>query len=60
MFLQDHYVSNTSSAWALTSYLEDIDGTQRSRSRAAAPRPSPAAARMSESPIRPPASIPGR
>jgi mono/diheme cytochrome c family protein len=60
MFLQDHYVSNTRSAWALTSYLEDLDGTPRGKSRAPAPKPSPAATRMSESPIRPPAPVPGR
>ncbi len=59
MFLQDHYVSNSSSAWALTSYLEDLDDAPRRRSRAA-PKPSPAAAHMSEPPIRPPASVPGR
>jgi hypothetical protein len=59
MFLRDHYVSNTSSAWALSSYLEDLDSAPRGRSRAA-PKPSPAAARMSDSPIRPPASVPGR
>jgi hypothetical protein len=60
MFLRDHYVSNTSSAWALTSYLEDLDDARRGKSRAVAPKPSPAAARLSDSPIRPPASVPGR
>ena len=36
MFLQDHYASNSSSAWALTSYLESVDEGKRGPSRAAA------------------------
>ena len=34
LFLQQHYASNSSSAWALTSYLESVDSVQRGRSRA--------------------------
>ena len=43
LFLQKHYASNSSSAWALTSYLESVDITQRGRPRAAAAKPPPAA-----------------
>jgi mono/diheme cytochrome c family protein len=60
LFLQEHYASNSSSAWALTSYLESLDGAQRGRSRAAAANPSPHALRASRSPVRPPASVLGR
>src|SRR5216684_5660204 len=59
LFLQKHYASNASSAWALTSYLESVDSAQRGQSRAAAAKPSPRATRTSRSPIRPPASVPG-
>ena len=60
LFLQQHYASNSSSAWALTSYLESVDSPQRGRSRAAAAKPSSAAARTSRSSIRPPASVPAQ
>jgi hypothetical protein len=60
LFLQQHYASNSSSAWALTSYLESVDSPQRGRSRAAATKPSPPAIGTSRSSIlRPPASVPG-
>ena len=60
LFLQKHYVSNSSSAWALTSYLESVDSPQRGRSRAAAAKPSRSAVSTSRSSIlRPPASVPG-
>ncbi len=36
MFLQDHYASNSSSAWALTNYLDSLDGGKRTSSRATA------------------------
>jgi hypothetical protein len=58
LFLQEHYASNSSSAWALASYLESVDGSQRSRARDAAAKPSPAH-RPSRSAIRPPAAVPG-
>jgi hypothetical protein len=53
LFLQKHYSSGSSSAWALTSYLESID----SGKRAAAKRP---AASTSRSSLRPPAAVPAR
>jgi hypothetical protein len=52
LFLQKHYSSGSSSAWALTSYLESID----SGKRAAAKKPA-ATARSS---LRPPAPVPAR
>src|SRR5882672_5568771 len=58
LFLQKHYAANSSSAWALTSYLESVDSAQRGQSRTAAAKPSPPT-RTSQSPIRPPASVPG-
>src|SRR5262249_44463814 len=57
LFLQQHYTSNPSSAWALTSYLESVDSARRGRLRAATPKPS---IRTSPSPSRPPALVPGR
>lgn len=57
LFLKDHYASNSSSAWALTSYLESLDAPQR-RSRDAAAKTSPP--RSSRSAIRPPQPMPGR
>jgi hypothetical protein len=57
-FLQKHYASNSSSAWALTSYLESVDSPRRGQSRATAAKPS-APARASRSPVRPPAPVPG-
>jgi len=56
MFLQDHYATNSSSAWALSSYLESVDSGQRGRSRDA--KPAPGAARSSRSALRPPGSVP--
>jgi mono/diheme cytochrome c family protein len=60
LFLQEHYASNSSSAWALSSYLESVDSAQRARSRDAAAKLSPPAARSSRSVIRPPEPVPGR
>jgi hypothetical protein len=59
LFLQQHYASNSSSAWALTSYLESVDSPERGRSRAAAAKRSPPAASTSRFSLRPPASVPG-
>jgi mono/diheme cytochrome c family protein len=59
LFLQKHYVSNSSAAWELASYLESVDEGARSRSRTGARR-APAAAAKSGSSLRPPASIPRR
>src|SRR3981081_4111891 len=60
LFLQKHYASNSSSAWALTSYLESVDSAQRRQSRAAAAKPSPPGTRTALSPLRPPLPVPGR
>jgi hypothetical protein len=60
LFLQNHYASNSSSAWALTSYLESLDDAPRGRSRAAAAKPSPHVASTSRSSPRPPAPVPQR
>ena len=57
LFLREHYASNSSSAWALTSYLESVDGAQHARSRDAAAKPSPPT-RSSRSVIRPPGTVP--
>jgi mono/diheme cytochrome c family protein len=62
LYLQKHYASNASSAWALTSYLESVDAGKRSPTRAAAAT-TPARASStwtSHSPLRPPAPVPGR
>jgi hypothetical protein len=58
LFLQNHYASNSSSAWALTSYLESLDDAPRGRSRAAAAKPSPHGASTSRSSPRPPKPVP--
>nr|WP_244568001.1 hypothetical protein [Bradyrhizobium erythrophlei] len=58
LFLQDHYATSSSSAWALTSYLESLDGAPRGRSRSAAAKPSSPANSSSRSAARPPASVP--
>ena len=58
MFLQEHYATNSSSAWALSSYLESVDSAKHGRSRDAAAKPSATAARSSRSVIRPPGSVP--
>jgi mono/diheme cytochrome c family protein len=64
LYLQQHYASNSSSAWALTSYLEAVDAEKRGVKRAAASPPTPSASRSSSwsssSSPRPPASIPNR
>ena len=59
LFLQQHYASNSSSAWALTSYLESVDEAKRSPSRAAA-KPPAGSAGTSRSSLRPPAPVPTR
>jgi mono/diheme cytochrome c family protein len=69
LYLQKHYASNSSSAWALTSYLESVDAAKRTPARAAAPTRAAAASPPSSpspstwtprSALRPPASIPNR
>jgi mono/diheme cytochrome c family protein len=59
LFLQKHYASGSSSAWALTSYLESIDAAKRSGSRVAS-RPPAGAAGASRSSFRPPMPVPAR
>ena len=59
MFLQKHYASNSSSAWALTSYLESVDSAKRAESRAAG-RPRTVTTGTSRSSLRPPALVPAR
>jgi hypothetical protein len=61
-FLKDHYASNSTSAWALTSYLESVDSAPRSRSRKSAEKatPPPQINRTSGAPPRPPAAVPQR
>ena len=54
LFLQKHYASGSSSAWALTSYLESVD----SGKRAAKPQAAKGAARSRL--LRPPAPVPAR
>jgi mono/diheme cytochrome c family protein len=60
LFLQDHYASNSSSAWALTSYLESVDEAKRGSSRAAAKPRASSAGGTSRSSLRPPAPVPTR
>ena len=65
LYLQKHYASNSSSAWALASYLESVDAGKRAPTRAAAATsaaaPTPRSSTWTpHSPLRPPASIPGR
>ena len=71
LYLQKHYASNSSSAWALTSYLESVDAAKRTparaatptRAAAASPSPSPSPPSSTWTPrsaLRPPASIPNR
>jgi hypothetical protein len=60
LFLQEHYVSNSSAAWELTSYLESVDSPQRSRSRAGAANSSSGVTGTPRSSIRPPMPVPER
>ena len=56
LFLQQHYASNSSSAWALASYLESVDHASQGQPRGPTKRPSPS--RTSGSSPRPPMPIP--
>jgi hypothetical protein len=56
LFLQQHYASNSSSAWALASYLESVEHAPRGRSHSAMRGPS--SARTSGGLPRPPMPIP--
>jgi mono/diheme cytochrome c family protein len=58
LFLQQHYASNSTSAWELSSYLESVDEGAKGRSRAASSKRGASAAAKTGSPARPPASVP--
>ncbi len=60
MFLRDHYATSSSSAWALTSYLESVDSPKPRPSRAAGAKPSSPVARTERSSVRPPLPVPAR
>jgi mono/diheme cytochrome c family protein len=60
LFLQQHYASNASSAWALASYLESVEGPRRGPSHAGTAKPSPARSPMSRFSLRPPMPVPNR
>jgi len=75
LYLQQHYASNGTSAWALTSYLESLDDAPRGRphkpgTKSAASPPASASSSASAKPasstwtpqssLRPPASVPQR
>ena len=58
LFLQQHYVSNSSAAWELASYLESVDSAPPRDRRAAAAKPSPSATDASGPSLRPPMPVP--
>jgi mono/diheme cytochrome c family protein len=60
LFLQQHYASNSSSAWALASYLASVEDARRAPSRAGAAKPSRTASRGSGFSLRPPLPVPER
>jgi mono/diheme cytochrome c family protein len=60
LFLQQHYASNASSAWALASYLESVEGPRRGPAHAGTAQPSPARSPMSRFSLRPPLPVPNR
>jgi mono/diheme cytochrome c family protein len=61
LYLQKHYASTASSAWALTSYLEQVDARRATvRATAAAAPPRPAPDWSPRYPLRPPAPVPTR
>jgi mono/diheme cytochrome c family protein len=57
LYLQKHYASNSTSAWALTSYLESVDAPKPPR---AAARPSGVTTGRAGSAPRPPIPVPTR
>jgi hypothetical protein len=60
LFLQQHYASNSRSAWTLASYLESVEDARRRPSRTGAAKPSPAAPRAPGFSLRPPLPVPER
>ena len=55
MFLKDHYSTGSDTAWALASYLADIDNAQAGR-----PQGKPKKPAASHSSLKPPAPIPAQ
>jgi len=55
LFLQKHYSSSSSSAWALTTYLESVDSGKRAAAKSAA-KAGTSRSRL----LRPPAPVPSR
>jgi hypothetical protein len=55
LFLQKHYSSSSSSAWALASYLESVDSGKRAATKSAA-KTGTSRSRL----LRPPVPIPSR
>jgi hypothetical protein len=55
LFLQKHYSSSSSSAWALASYLESVDSGKRVAPKSAA-KTGASRSRL----LRPPAAVPSR
>ena len=60
LYLQQHYASNSSSAWELSSYLESVDDGSRNKSRAATSKRAAASSGRTGSSVRPPAAVPSR
>jgi hypothetical protein len=60
LFLQQHYASNSSAAWELSSYLESVDETPRGRPPRAAAKKPPHGSGLASGSLRPPAPIPQR
>ena len=58
LYLREHYATNSSTAWELTSYLESVDGAPRGRSRSAAAGKAAPSTLPAQSTPRPPASVP--
>jgi hypothetical protein len=58
MFLREHYVSNSSTALELASYLASVDGSQSGKSRTAKTNSSAAVSSKPNSSIRPPKPVP--
>ena len=57
MFLKDHYVTNSSEAWALAAYLQSTEGPARGRPRTGAAKPSHAPRNNDDTKTRPPMPV---
>jgi mono/diheme cytochrome c family protein len=63
LYLQQHYAANSSSAWALASYLnsvDDVKGGAKGRVKRAAAASPPSSTWTSRSSLRPPMPVPKR